>query len=114
MIGISNFNRRQMAQAVKRSAAKIVTNQVEYHPLIDQQAVREAAAGHGIVLTAYASIARGAVLDHPAIVGIASAHAVIAGGSGAALDRRYRCRRPRHDDEAAERDRQSRRRRRSL
>lgn len=76
MIGISNFNRRQMAQAVKRSAAKIVTNQVEYHPLIDQQAVREAAAGHGIVLTAYASIARGAVLDHPAIVGIASAHAV--------------------------------------
>jgi 2,5-diketo-D-gluconate reductase B len=35
-IGVSNFNRQQIAEAVRLSAAPIVTNQFEYHPYLNQ------------------------------------------------------------------------------
>ena len=73
-IGVSNFNTALMAEAVRLSAAPLATNQVEYHPYLDQTAVLEAAAAHGMVLTAYYAMADGKVPNEPALKEIGLAH----------------------------------------
>ncbi|NTS30941.1 aldo/keto reductase [Phyllobacterium sp. BT25] len=73
-IGVSNFNTALMAEAVKLSKAPIVTNQVEYHPYLDQSAVLDAARKAGMSITAYYAMADGKVVDDPAIKAIAAAH----------------------------------------
>ncbi|AFL49288.1 2,5-diketo-D-gluconate reductase B [Sinorhizobium fredii] len=60
-IGISNFNTAQMEEAVRLSDAPIATNQVEYHPYLDQRKVLQAARRHGMSLTAYYAMANGKV-----------------------------------------------------
>jgi diketogulonate reductase-like aldo/keto reductase len=70
-VGISNFPVRLMRQAAKRAAVPLVNNQVEFHPLLDQRKVREAARGLGMMLSAYCPLARGKALGEPAIAGIA-------------------------------------------
>ena len=59
-IGVSNFTVSLVEQAVKLSRAKLVTDQVECHPYLDQSKVMAACKGHGISLTAYSPIAKGA------------------------------------------------------
>lgn len=60
-IGISNFNTARMAEAVALSGLPLATNQVEYHPYLDQQTLIEAARGHGLSVTAYYIMADGLV-----------------------------------------------------
>lgn len=73
-IGVSNFNTALMAEAVRLSAAPLVTNQVEYHPFLDQTAVRDVAKSHGMALTAYFAMADGKVPTDPDLSDIAAAH----------------------------------------
>ena len=73
-IGISNFNTAQMAEAAGLSAAPLVTNQVEYHPYLDQSFVLEAARAAGMALTAYYPMADGKVLQDPVLRDIAARH----------------------------------------
>lgn len=73
-IGVSNFNTDLMAEAVRLSAAPLATNQVEYHPYLDQMKVREAALTHGMALTAYYAMADGKVPNDPALKEIGAAH----------------------------------------
>jgi 2,5-diketo-D-gluconate reductase B len=42
----------------------LVTNQVEFHPLLDQTALLSAATQTGISLSSYCSVARGEVFKH--------------------------------------------------
>ena len=58
-IGISNFTVKLVEEAVKLSSEPIVTNQIEWHPYLDEEKVRAACAKHGIAVTAYCPIARG-------------------------------------------------------
>ena len=58
-IGISNFTVQLVDEAVKLSSEPIVTNQIEWHPYLDEEKVRAACAKHGISVTAYCPIARG-------------------------------------------------------
>ena len=58
-IGVSNFTVAMIADAVKLSAEPIVTNQVEWHPYLDETKVQAACARHGLAVTAYCPIARG-------------------------------------------------------
>ena len=58
-IGISNFTVKLIDEAVKLSSEPIVTNQIEWHPYLDEEKVRAACAKHGISVTAYCPIARG-------------------------------------------------------
>jgi 2,5-diketo-D-gluconate reductase B len=58
-IGISNFTVALIDEAVKLSSEPIVTNQIEWHPYLDEEKVRAACAKHGISVTAYCPIARG-------------------------------------------------------
>ncbi|PST26419.1 aldo/keto reductase [Mesorhizobium plurifarium] len=60
-IGISNFNTTQMEEAAQLSNAPLATNQVEYHPYLDQTQVLQTARRLGMSLTAYYAMANGKV-----------------------------------------------------
>lgn len=73
-IGVSNFSSALMAESVKLSKAPIVTNQVEYHPYLDQSIVLKAARDSGMSITAYYAMADGKVINDPVIKAIAASH----------------------------------------
>lgn len=73
-IGISNFNVALVEEAVACSDEPLVCNQIEYHPLINQDKVRAACARHGLAVTAYCPIARNKVADEPVMRDIAQRH----------------------------------------
>jgi diketogulonate reductase-like aldo/keto reductase len=73
-IGVSNFNIALMDEAAALSDAPLVTNQVEYHPFIDQTKVMDVARKHGMALTAYYAMADGKVLENEQLVEIAKSH----------------------------------------
>jgi len=70
-IGVSNFSTALMAEAASLSKAPLVTNQIEYHPYLDQSAVIEAASKAGMAITAYYAMADGKVFDEPVLKDIA-------------------------------------------
>jgi 2,5-diketo-D-gluconate reductase B len=61
-IGVSNFTPEQMEEARKHSEKPILTNQVEYHPFLDQSEILEKCQKNGMMLTAYSPLARGDVI----------------------------------------------------
>lgn len=65
-IGISNFPTKLMREA-HGMAPQIVTNQVEYHPTLDQSPVLDLAREYGWGVTAYSPIGQGAVLKNDLI-----------------------------------------------
>src|SRR5262245_38129843 len=73
-IGVSNFTIAALAEAVRSSPEPIVTNQVEYHPYLDQRRLLAAMRRHGLAITAYCPIALGKVVGDPVIAPIAKAH----------------------------------------
>lgn len=73
-IGISNFNIAMMNEAASLSDAPIATNQVEYHPYLDQSKLLDAARAKGISLTAYYLMADGRVPKDPVLQDIAARH----------------------------------------
>jgi 2,5-diketo-D-gluconate reductase B len=73
-IGVSNFNRRLLEQAVGLSAIPLVTNQFEYHPYLNQSLVIDATRKAGLAVTAYCAMAVGRVLTDPTIAEIAESH----------------------------------------
>lgn len=64
-IGVSNYNIAMMREAVQIVDAPIVTNQVEFHPLLNQDKLLAGANAVGIPLSSYSSVARGEVFKHP-------------------------------------------------
>ncbi len=75
-IGISNFTVQQVDEAVALSDEPLVCNQVEFHPLLNQDKVRAACSRHGLAVTAYCPIARNKVAAEPMITEIAQRHEV--------------------------------------
>ena len=75
-VGVSNFTPKMLERAAKRAKGKLVTNQVEYHPLIDQRPLEKAARDNDMKLTAYGALARGECLKVPAIQRIADKRGV--------------------------------------
>lgn len=75
-IGVSNFEPAQLAEAIELSDAPIFANQIEIHPLLQQEELREVCADHNIELIAYSPLARGEVFDVPEITDIADDHSV--------------------------------------
>jgi 2,5-diketo-D-gluconate reductase B len=69
-IGVSNFTVLLLRQAVERHGADLLCNQVEYHPFLAQSPVRAALERYGMMLTAYAPVARGRVFDDKTITAI--------------------------------------------
>ena len=73
-IGASNFPSALMRRAAARSPVKLINNQVEFHPLIDQSKVMAEAQRLGMTLSAYCPLGRGIVLKEPVILDIAKKH----------------------------------------
>ncbi len=75
-IGVSNFPSAMLDRAF--DLAPIITDQVEHHPYLAVDPIRHVLDDRGGFLTAYAPIARAAVLDDPVMVGIGEEHGVTA------------------------------------
>jgi 2,5-diketo-D-gluconate reductase B len=73
-IGVSNFNRQLLDQAIGLSAVPLVTNQFEYHPYRNQSLLADATRKAGLAVTAYCAMAIGRVLTDPTIAEIAESH----------------------------------------
>lgn len=73
-IGVSNFNTTLMAEAVKLSDAPLVTNQIEYHPYINQDVVIDAAKKAGMAVAGYYGMADGKVFSDVVLKDIAARH----------------------------------------
>jgi 2,5-diketo-D-gluconate reductase A len=66
-VGVSNFTAHHLEDALASGVA-IVNNQVEIHPLFNQEALRAACASLGISVTAYSPLGHGADLKDPVIL----------------------------------------------
>lgn len=73
-IGVSNFPSGQFREAQRLSQARLVTNQVEYHPYLSLETLRHTAAELGSSITAWSPLAQGKIAGDPVIGEIASAH----------------------------------------
>jgi 2,5-diketo-D-gluconate reductase B len=73
-IGISNHTAAMMVFAKTVVQAPLVTNQVEFHPLLDQSKLLKAAAETGIPLSSYCSVARGEIFKHPVFAEIGAGY----------------------------------------
>jgi diketogulonate reductase-like aldo/keto reductase len=71
-IGVSNFPPSLVREGMQH--ATIFCDQVEMHPYLGQRAVRQMAAEHDFLLTAYSPLARGEVLEDQTVREIAEAH----------------------------------------
>ncbi|KAB1198904.1 MULTISPECIES: aldo/keto reductase [Haloferax] len=75
-IGVSNFEPEQVRDAVERSEAGIFANQIELHPLLQQDELRDVCAEEGVEIVAYSPLARGKVFDVDVLSDIAEKHGV--------------------------------------
>jgi diketogulonate reductase-like aldo/keto reductase len=73
-IGLSNFPSAEFHEAQALSPARLVTNQVEYHPWLRLSKLIETAKALGSSITAWSPLAQGAVADDPTLTEIAKAH----------------------------------------
>ncbi len=73
-IGVSNFNTALLEQVESLIPERIISNQVEYHPLLKQRSVLDWVQEHQIMMTAYSPLAQGKIIHHPVIKQIAARH----------------------------------------
>mgnify|MGYP000044197361 FL=1 len=73
-VGISNFEPEQVREAVELSDSGVFANQIEMHPLLQQESLREVCAEEDIEIVAYSPLARGAVFDVDVLSDIAEKH----------------------------------------
>ena len=73
-IGVSNFPAALVRDAQDLAEGALIANQVEYHPLLSQNTVRQALDASNMALTAYSPILKGAVADQPVIRDMAKRH----------------------------------------
>jgi 2,5-diketo-D-gluconate reductase A len=70
-IGVSNFQIEHLERLASETDTVPAVNQIEVHPYLTNEAVREYGQEHGIATEAWSPIAQGGVLDDPTITGIA-------------------------------------------
>ncbi|SEP92470.1 aldo/keto reductase [Natrinema salaciae] len=73
-VGVSNFQPEQLEEAVDVCDAPIFANQVELHPLLPQEEIREACDDDDVEVVGYSPLARGQVFDQPEIQAVAEKH----------------------------------------
>ena len=73
-IGVSNFQVPHLQRLIDETGTVPAVNQVELHPNLVQSELRAFHAEHGIATEAWSPLARGGLLDDPAIGKIAAKH----------------------------------------
>jgi diketogulonate reductase-like aldo/keto reductase len=72
-IGVSNYSLEMIDELVTATGVTPSVNQIEWSPLLFDQAIVDGHRERGIVLEGYSAL-RGGTLDHPTIVEIANQH----------------------------------------
>ena len=75
-IGVSNFTIKQVNKAMNALDKPIYANQVEHHPLLHQDNLRQHMEKHDIKLVAYSPLARGKVMEMPPLQDIAQKYGI--------------------------------------
>ncbi len=70
-IGVSNFQPPHLERIIEASGVTPAVNQIELHPYLTQQTLREFDTAHKIATEAWSPIAQGAVLQDPVLVSLA-------------------------------------------
>jgi diketogulonate reductase-like aldo/keto reductase len=73
-VGVSNFEPEHVDEAREHLDAPIFANQIECHPLLQQDELREYAEETDLNLVAYSPLARGTVFDNDTLTDIAEKH----------------------------------------
>jgi 2,5-diketo-D-gluconate reductase A len=73
-IGVSNFEPEHLRILVDATGIVPAVNQVELHPLLQQEELREAHSQLGIATEAWAPLGQGALLDNPKVTEVAEHH----------------------------------------
>lgn len=84
-IGVANFTVDLVRQAAKLSKAPLVNDQVEMHPYLDQSKVIAECKKHGLSVTAYSPVVKGAAANDETLQKIGKTH----GKSAAQVSLRY-------------------------
>lgn len=71
-IGVSNFGRTHLERLFAETDVVPAVNQIEVHPYLTQNSLREFNSQHGIATEAWSPIAQGDVLDDPVLAKIAA------------------------------------------
>ncbi len=72
-VGVSNFNIAQLERSLQ-FGVPVFTNQVEFHPLLDQRKLLGWMQQRQIPLTAYCPLAQGQAVHHPQVRDLAHRH----------------------------------------
>jgi 2,5-diketo-D-gluconate reductase A len=73
-IGVSNFEPEHLRILVDGIGIVPAVNQVELHPLLQQQELREVHAQLGIATEAWSPLGQGSLLSNPAVTAVAETH----------------------------------------
>ena len=73
-IGVSNFEPEHLRILVDSTGIVPSVNQIELHPLLQQQELREVHAQLGIATEAWSPLGQGSLLSNPTVTAIAEAH----------------------------------------
>ena len=86
-VGVSNFQSHHLDRLAQETSTVPAVNQIEIHPHMQQQAMREYDERHGIATEAWSPIGQGkGVLDEPVLGEVAAAH----GKTAAQVTRQHR------------------------
>jgi 2,5-diketo-D-gluconate reductase B len=75
-VGVSNFEPGQVDEAIDLLDAPLFANQVELHPFLPQDELREHCTDRDVEMVAYSPLARGEVFGDPTLGEIAEKHGV--------------------------------------
>jgi 2,5-diketo-D-gluconate reductase B len=84
-IGVSNYTVALIEEASRLSGDRLVCNQFEYHPYLDQSKVLAACRAHGMAAVAYSPIAKGSTKRDSVLTRIGKAY----GKTGAQVSLRW-------------------------
>jgi 2,5-diketo-D-gluconate reductase A len=73
-IGVSNFEPEHLQILVDTTGIVPAVNQVELHPLLQQEELREVHAQLGIATEAWSPLGQGSLLSNPTVTAVADAH----------------------------------------
>ena len=71
-IGVSNFTDEHLSNCIDLSFVTPTVNQIELHPLLNQDELREANAQHNVVTQSYTPLVLGRLNDNPTVTSIAA------------------------------------------
>ncbi|SEJ87571.1 Aldo/keto reductase [Bhargavaea ginsengi] len=72
--GVSNHHRHHLEAVFAKANVKPMVNQIELHPYLSQEPLREFCQEENIAVTAWSPLARGKLMEEPVVARIAETH----------------------------------------